>query len=121
VDTSWAAVEQFAVPRKYARPIARRGIELIEADSCRRYLPGNARNLKVNVVIEDMASQPMLLPVWVMAYRYRDEVFRFLINGVTGRATGKAPTSTLKIAIATLLVVAVIAGIGVWLWLSNQR
>jgi hypothetical protein len=120
VDVSWAAVEQFAVARKYARPIARRGMEMIEANSCRHYVPGRARNLKVNVVIEDMTSQPMLLPVWVMAYRYRDEVFRFLVNGVTGKATGKAPLSAFKIAMVILLMVAIIAAIGVWLWLSSR-
>ncbi len=120
VDLSWAAVEQFAVPRKYARPIARQGIEALEAKNCRGYVPGSCRNLKVNVVIEDMSSQAMLLPVWVMAYRYRDEVFRFLVNGVTGAATGKAPVSGLKIAIAILLAAAVVAAIVIWLILSQR-
>lgn len=119
VDTSWAVVEQFAVGRKYARPIARKGIESIEAQNCRRYVAGQCRNLKVNTTIEDMASQPMLLPVWVMAYRYRDEVYRFLVNGLSGKATGKAPVSKLKIAIAILLVIGVIAGIAAWVILSR--
>ena len=96
------------------------GIEQLEAHHCRGYVPGRARNLKVNVLIEDMSSQAMLLPVWVMAYRYRDGVFRFLVNGVTGKPTGKAPVSGLKIAIAILLGIAVFAAIGLWLWLSNR-
>jgi hypothetical protein len=50
----------------------------------------------------------MLLPVWVMAYRYEEQVFRFLINGQTGRATGKAPISWLKIATAIGIAAAVV-------------
>jgi hypothetical protein len=58
----------------------------------------------------------VLLPVWIMAYRYRDVVFRFLVNGQSGKATGRAPTSWRKIAAAVaigvgavLLVVAIVA------------
>jgi hypothetical protein len=120
VNTSWAAVEDFAVARKYARPIARQGIESLEARNCRHYVHGRCRNLRVNTVIEDMSSQSMLLPVWVMAYRYRDEVFRFLVNGVSGTATGKAPVSTLKIVFAILLVVALLGGIAAWVILTNR-
>jgi hypothetical protein len=49
----------------------------------------------------------MLLPVWIMAYRYQDDVFRFLINGQTGRATGKAPVSWRKI-VAAISIAAVV-------------
>lgn len=107
VDTAGAAVEQFAVARKYARPIARHTILAAEAAECRRrYVPGRCRNLKVNVVVEDMFSEPVQMPVWVMAYRYRDRVYRFLLNGQTGRATGQAPISYRKIAAAIALGIA---------------
>jgi hypothetical protein len=42
----------------------------------------------------------ILLPVWVAAYRYNNKVFRFLINGRTGRISGERPYSGWKIAIA---------------------
>ena len=50
----------------------------------------------------------MLLPVWIMAYRYKDQVFRFLVNGQTGQATGQKPTSATKIAAAVAIGVAII-------------
>jgi hypothetical protein len=75
-------------------------------------IPGRHRNLKVNTRIIDLVSRPMLLPVWIMAYKYEEEIFRFLINGQTGRATGKAPLSWLKIAtaigIAAVVVIAIL-------------
>ena len=92
-------------------------LEELERQSCRRYVPGEARNVKVNVRLQGLSSQPVLLPVWVMAYRYQDEVFRFLLNGQSGKATGKAPTSWAKITaavgigIAILILVLLCAGL----------
>jgi len=107
VNTENIIVEQFRVQRKYARPLARQGLEELERAACQQYVPGSCRNLKANVVLEGLSSVPMLLPVWVMAYRYNDRVFRFLINGQTGRATGQAPVSWTKVAVAIAIVVLV--------------
>jgi hypothetical protein len=53
--------------------------------------------MKVNVRLEGLTSEPVLLPVWIVAYRYRDQLFRFLINGQTGQASGQAPVSWAKV------------------------
>ena len=106
VDLENITVEQFSVQRKYARPLARQALDAMEADACtRQYVPGSARNVHVNVRVEGMTSEPVLLPVWIMAYRYRDQVFRFLVNGQTGQCTGTAPTSYAKIAGVTAAVI----------------
>ena len=44
----------------------------------------------------------ILLPVWLSSYRYRGKVFRFMVNGESGRVAGEAPLSPLKIALAIL-------------------
>ncbi|HLA85824.1 MAG TPA: hypothetical protein VJL29_13620 [Thermoguttaceae bacterium] len=107
VDLDNVTVEQFAVPRKYARPLAKAGLEQAEAETCEAsYVPGRVRNVHVNVLVEALSSEPVLLPVWIMAYRYKDQIFRFLVNGQTGRATGAAPVSWLKIGMTALLVIA---------------
>jgi hypothetical protein len=104
VDLENMIEEQFSVPRKYARPIARQALEQREAQQCEQaYVPGNCRNMQVNVLVEGLSSEPVLLPVWMMAYRYRNEVFRFLLNGQSGRATGRAPVSWKKITTAIVI------------------
>jgi hypothetical protein len=108
VDLENITFERFAVLRKYARPMARGGLESLEMKAVAPHIPGRNRNLKVNTRITDLHSRPMLLPVWIMAYRYRDEVFRFLCNGQTGRSTGRAPVSWRKIAAAVAVVIAVV-------------
>jgi hypothetical protein len=85
-------------------------LENLESQACRQYVPDNCRNMKVNVRVEGLTGEPVLLPVWMMAYRYKDQVFRFLVNGQTGRCTGTAPTSYRKIAAVVGIVIAVIVG-----------
>lgn len=105
IDLDNVIVEQFRVQRKYARPLARQGLEDLERQACAQYVPARNRNLKVNVRLEGLSSEPVLLPIWVMAYRYQDRVFRFLINGQTGRATGQAPTSWKKVIAAVIIAI----------------
>lgn len=101
IDLDNVTVEQFTVMRKYARPLARTGLEQLETQACtQNYVPGTCRNMHVNVRIENLTSEPLLLPVFIMAYRYREKVFRFLVNGQSGQATGEAPTSVAKIVTA---------------------
>jgi hypothetical protein len=107
-------VEQFRVQRKYARPLAHQGLENLDREACQRYVPARCRNMRLNVLLEGLTSEPVLLPVWIMAYRYRDQLFRFLVNGQTGRATGQAPVSWNKI----LGVVAIAGLIGLVLCLA---
>jgi hypothetical protein len=108
VDLENVIVEQFLVQRKYARPLARQGLEDLERAACTRYVPGENRSLKVNVRLEGLSSEPVLLPIWVMAYRYQDQVFRFLINGQTGKATGQAPSSWKKIFVVILITILIL-------------
>ncbi|MCG8584808.1 MAG: hypothetical protein MI757_08875 [Pirellulales bacterium] len=101
VDLENATVEQFRVQRKYARPLAREGLEKLEAAAISaEQVPGKERNVSVNLRVEDMSSEPVLLPVWIMTYRYNEKLYRFLINGQTGAATGEAPKSWRKIGSA---------------------
>ena len=104
-ELEFANVERFTVPRKYARPMARQGLEEHERQAISRsYLPGRHRNLKANVLIEDLHSEPIVLPVWIMAYRYRDQLYRILVNGQSGKVFGQAPFSYAKAIIVGIIV-----------------
>jgi DNA-directed RNA polymerase subunit RPC12/RpoP len=111
VDLDNYVVEQFRVQRKFARPMARASIEELERDSCRKYVPGRARNVHVNVQLEGLIGQPVLLPVWVLAYRYKGDLYRFLANGQTGKHTGTAPISWWRVTMVIAIVIACILGI----------
>jgi DNA-directed RNA polymerase subunit RPC12/RpoP len=108
VDLKNAIVELFRLPRKSARPIAQSIIEERERQVCTKYVPGRARRVKVNVRIHGMMGRPVLLPVWILAYHYKEEVHRVLINGQTGKISGSAPFSMWKLAIVLATVVVLI-------------
>ncbi|MEL6451938.1 MAG: TFIIB-type zinc finger domain-containing protein [Pseudomonadota bacterium] len=54
----------------------------------------------------------VLLPVWLAAYKYRGETYRFVVNGRTGRVQGERPYSAVKIAVAVVLGLLVAGAIG---------
>ena len=41
-----------------------------------------------------------LLPVYVLSYKYNGKLFRFLLNGQTGKSAGDKPLSWQRITIA---------------------
>jgi len=120
VDLDNVIVEQFSLPRKYARPLARQGLEASEVEACAACVPGRPRNVHVNVLVSEMSSEPVLLPVWIMAYKFRDKLYRFLVNGQTGRATGEAPISWAKLAGAVVTVLAIVAAMLLLLGLFSR-
>jgi hypothetical protein len=104
-DFDNVTVEEFSVPRKYARPQARNDLEARELDTCRQqYVPGRCRNLKVDVLLEGMSSEPVVLPLWMLAYRYREKTYGFLMNGQSGKCTGTAPVTYAKVGIIAGLI-----------------
>ena len=51
----------------------------------------------------------LLLPVWLSIYRYRDKIYRFVVNARTGEVHGERPYSAIKIALAVLAALAILA------------
>ncbi|MFQ6549546.1 TFIIB-type zinc finger domain-containing protein [Aestuariibius sp. 2305UL40-4] len=61
----------------------------------------------VNTAVSAITFKHVLLPVWLAAYKYRGETYRFVVNGQTGRVQGERPWSAWKIAFAILLALVV--------------
>lgn len=108
-------VEDVGVSRRGARPLAGERIVALEAARVAMLVPGRSRNVHVNVLVTDLTSTPVLLPVWINAYRWREQRYRFLVNGQTGEVVGEAPISAAKVVLAVLLGLLVLAG-ATWLW-----
>jgi len=69
------------------------------------------RVYSVNTQYNDITFKHILLPIWISAYRFKDKVYRFLVNGRTGEVQGERPYSVWKIIFFSLAVIAVIAGV----------
>ena len=116
IDLTNVIVEEFRVTRRDARMNASALVEQYEAMQSQQTIPGRVRNLNANVRIQDMRSVPLLLPVWILVYQYRNQPFRVLVNGQTGEVFGTAPFSYTKLtgviaAIFMLLLFLIIAAV----------
>jgi hypothetical protein len=105
--------EPFAFGRKYARPQARDQLRELVREACRKLVPGRCRNLHLEVRVVQMTSEPVLVPVWIVAYRYRGGLYRILLNGQSPRIAGSAPVSWLKVTLMVLLALSLLA-VAVW-------
>jgi hypothetical protein len=64
-----------------------------------------------NVNYNDITFKHVLLPIWLSSYRFKDKVYRFVVNGQTGKVKGERPYSAMKIILVILLVIAIIVAI----------
>ena len=74
--------------------------------------------LNVNTGYSDIRFNYTLLPMWLCGYKYRDKLYRFIVNGRTGKSTGKSPVSVVKVLI-TVAVALGLVGFFVWLFMYS--
>lgn len=60
----------------------------------------------------------LLLPVWLLAYRFHDRAFQVAVNASTGEVQGERPYSTVKITLA--VIAGIIAAIGLYLLFGSR-
>lgn len=80
----------------------------------RRFMPGDSHSdLTWRTTVTWESLDPILVPVWVLAVRYRDDraPLRVAINGQTGAIAGKVPLSWWKVTLGIVIAVAVIAAV----------
>ena len=98
--------EEYAVDLAEALREARLRMEAEIRSACAAQIPAPMhRNLVVRTAWSGLAYKSGLFPIWIAAYDYRGTPYRFLVNGVTGKVSGKAPWSAMKIALALLAAV----------------
>ena len=75
------------------------------------------RNLQVQAQFSGQTFKHVLLPIWLVGYRYGARDFQVVINGATGQVAGDYPKSWVKIAFAVLAALLVL---WVIVWLNGR-
>lgn len=111
-----ATVEQFDVQRSSARErIIEAATGVAQTQVVGGQVPGSKhRNVHLSLLLEGLRTRRCAFPAYVMAYRYRGELFRAVVSGHDEQyVLGKAPYSMAKILAvvggAALLVLLIIA------------
>ena len=103
--------EKYQVDLKNGFAFAKTKMEREINDTVRRDIGGDEqRVMSLSTEYRDITFKHILLPIYISAYRYNNKVYRFLVNGATGKVKGERPWSIWKI-IFTLLGVLVLLGL----------
>lgn len=106
--------EEYSIDREQASKLCQQEFHRWEQTSVARFLPGDThRGVAVQTQFSHVNSDLCLLPVYVLTYRYKGQMYRFLVNGQTGKNAGDKPVSWTRIgsAIAAGVVLLVIVAV----------
>jgi DNA-directed RNA polymerase subunit RPC12/RpoP len=83
---------------------------LRRASDVRGLIGGDVQRVhEIKTRYDAITFKHLLLPVWLLAYRYHDTTYQVFINAVTGEVQGERPYSFWKIFLTVLMVVGVVA------------
>ncbi|MCG3133631.1 MAG: hypothetical protein HMLKMBBP_00845 [Planctomycetes bacterium] len=82
----------------------------IRAETCRQIGGDDQRIHSIDSVYDQITYKHVLLPVWLLSYKYGDKTHRVVVNACTGEVQGTRPWSAWKIFffVVTLLTLAVV-------------
>ena len=107
--SGWAA-EEYQIQIKEGWTMGQQIMNDEIRSACTRKIPGDTyRNLTVDTAYTNVTYKHVLFPVWIASYRYGGKVYHFMVNGQTGEVQGQAPISWIKVLIAIVIVLIVIA------------
>jgi DNA-directed RNA polymerase subunit RPC12/RpoP len=101
---------------------ARKAIDAALYTACCRKIGGDEqRNVSVKTAYRGITFKMVLLPVFVSSYLYKGAVYRFQVDGQTGRVSGRRPYSIAKILGAVFVgLLVVLAGLGVYALIQSH-
>jgi len=104
--------ESYQVELTAGLAVAKERMEPVITQTVRRDIGGDEQQIyTMNTSYHDITFKHILLPIWISSYKYKEKVYRFLINGQTGEVQGERPYSAIKIILAVLVAIAVVVGI----------
>ncbi len=107
--------ETYQVELNEGLELAKQTIESLLREEVRRRIGGDHQRINtIKSTHSNITFKHILLPVWISAFRYRNKVYRFLVNGRTGEVQGERPYSTWKIVRLVLLILIIILIIAVF-------
>jgi DNA-directed RNA polymerase subunit RPC12/RpoP len=95
--------EAYQVDLEAGLGISKEKMDVVIRQDIRMDIGGDEQRIyTVNTAHKEITFKHILLPIWISAYRYREKVYRFMINGRNGKVSGERPYSWIKITLAVL-------------------
>ncbi len=74
----------------------------------------------IHTLYNAITCKHLLLPVWLLAYRYRETAYQTMVNAATGEVQGERPYSWVKILLTILLCLVLVASVLAVVALMNK-
>ncbi|HEY2883057.1 MAG TPA: zinc ribbon domain-containing protein [Pirellulales bacterium] len=112
--------EEYSVERDAALDLSQQEFQRWEQQNIENFLPGDTHSqVAVDCQFSDVNSDLILLPVYLLSYRYGDKLFRFLLNGQTGKVAGDKPLSGMRIGVAVAIGLVIL--LVLWFLFASHR
>lgn len=86
-----------------AFPEAKQRIDEAIRSEVRSRIGGDEQRIDdIDSLYEALTYKHLLLPLWLLAYRYHDKVYQVMVNAATGEVQGERPYSWIKITLAVI-------------------
>lgn len=92
LDLAWNNAKSLAAPKIKKKILSKYSYDVVG-------------EIKIKTTYNNIKYKYVLVPVWIGVYQYKNKKYRFLVNGETGKLSGKAPVSVLKIVIFITTIV----------------
>ena len=80
------------------------------SNDVRRDIGGDEQRIEsLETQYANVVFRHLLLPVWIGAYRFQDKVYQVAVNARTGDVEGERPYSAVKIALAVIAILLIVA------------
>ncbi|MCY2964029.1 MAG: hypothetical protein NT069_10360, partial [Planctomycetota bacterium] len=114
--------ERYTIDLKEGFGLARSAMDQQIRNLCLRDIGGDHQRLhSVRSQYTAVTFKHVLQPMWLAPYHFRDQTYRLLINGRTGKVAGTRPYSFWKIFLFVLLMLVIIGGIVALVSYFNSR
>jgi Zn finger protein HypA/HybF involved in hydrogenase expression len=111
--------ERYSIPLKEGWTDAKGIIDQRIAGGIHGQVHGDVVNIvSVSTNYTAITYKHILLPIWISSFSFNNKIYRFLVNGQTGKVSGKSPVSAVKVSIAVLIIIAIIGVI--WFFIQTN-
>lgn len=66
-------------------------------------------DVRVSTAYSDITYKYLLLPIWKSSFSHNQKKYDFIVNGQTGKVSGKTPISAIRVAVAVIIAIALLA------------
>ena len=102
LEDAWEKAKQL-IKRKLENSISKKVRREKHADRVGR--------INLSTTYSDITYKYLLLPVWLSTFKYQDKVYQFMVNGQTGKVSGKTPISVFRVLLAIFIAILILGGL----------